>query len=95
MNKLTIFLQQNKNAPYEVKKVVVDACFNSSLLYGCESWLGVKPTGTLNAMYMKAVKILGWFGHFLILSLISALVFGPLCPGSQKNGPPNPPSPSP
>ena len=58
MNKLTIFLQQNKNAPYEVKKVVVDACFNSSLLYGCESWLGVKPTGTLNAMYMKAVKML-------------------------------------
>ena len=58
MNKLTIFLQRNKNAPYAVKKVVVDACFNSSLLYGCESWLGVKPNGTLNSMYMKAVKML-------------------------------------
>ena len=32
MNKLTIFLQRNKNAPYVVKKVVVDACFNASLL---------------------------------------------------------------
>ena len=58
MNKLTIFLQHNKNAPYAVKKVVVDACFNSSLLYGCESWLGVKPSGPLNAMYMKAIKML-------------------------------------
>ena len=58
MNKLTIFLQRNKNAPYAVKKVVVDACFNSSLLYSCESWLGAKPSGTLNSMYMKAVKML-------------------------------------
>ena len=58
MNKLTIFLQKNKNAPYTVKKVVVDACFTTSLLYGCESWLGVKLNATLKAMYMKAVKML-------------------------------------
>ena len=37
MNKLVIFLHRNKNAPYKVKKTVVDACFNTSLLYGCES----------------------------------------------------------
>ena len=58
MNKLTIFLQKNKNAPYTVKKVVVDACFTTSLLYECESWPGVKLNGTLKAMYMKAAKML-------------------------------------
>ena len=58
LNKLTIFLQANKNAPYSVKKTVVDACFNASLLYGCEAWLGVKPNPTLKSMYMKAIKML-------------------------------------
>ena len=58
MNKLTIFLQTNKNAPYAVKKLVVDACFTASLLYGCESWLGIKPDESLKVMYMKAVKML-------------------------------------
>ena len=58
MNKLIIFLERNKNAPYEVKKTVVDACFNSSLLYGCEAWLGVKPNRELKTMYMKAIKML-------------------------------------
>ena len=57
-SKLIIFLERNKNAPYEVKKIVVDACFNSSLLYGCEAWLGVKPNRELKIMYMKAIKML-------------------------------------
>ena len=35
MNKLIRFLDKNRNAPFDVKKLVVDACFNSSLLYGC------------------------------------------------------------
>ena len=58
LNKLTIFLEANKNAPYSVKKTVVDACFSASLLYGCEAWLGVKPIATLNVMYMRAIKML-------------------------------------
>ena len=58
MNKLTIFLQWNKNAPYAVRKVVFDACFNSFLLYGCELWLGTNPIGTLNSLSLKAVKML-------------------------------------
>ena len=29
-----------------LKKGVVDACFNASLLYGCEAWLGIKPGRT-------------------------------------------------
>ena len=58
INKLVIFVESNKNAPFVVKKTVVDACFNASLLYGCEGWLGVKPNSTLNSMYMKAIKML-------------------------------------
>ena len=58
INKLSIFLESNKNAPFLVKKTVVDACFNASLLYGSEGWLGVKPSPTLNSMYMKAIKML-------------------------------------
>ena len=58
LNKLMIFLEANKNAPYVVKKTVVDACFNASLLYGCEAWLGVRPSATLKAMHMKAIKML-------------------------------------
>ena len=58
VNKLMIFLEANKDAPFKVKKTVVDACFNASLLYGSEGWLGVKPSQTLNTMYMKAIKML-------------------------------------
>ena len=50
MNELIIFLEKNKNVPYKVKKTVVDACFNSSLLYGCEALLGVKSNRKLNTM---------------------------------------------
>ena len=58
INKLVIFLECNKNAPYTVKKTVVNACFNASFLYGCEAWLGVKPSVEMKAMYMKAIKML-------------------------------------
>ena len=58
MNKLIRFLDKNKNAPYVVKKKVVDACFNASILYGCESWLGEKPCRDINNMYMKGIKLL-------------------------------------
>ena len=50
-----IFLEANKDAPFKVKKTVVDVCFNVSLLYGLEGWLGVKLSTTLN---MKAGKML-------------------------------------
>ena len=58
LNKLVRFLDRNENAPFPVKKRVVDACFSSSLLYGCESWLGVKPCNRINSLYMKAIKLL-------------------------------------
>ena len=58
INKLAIFLDCNKNAPYKVKKTVVEACFNTSFLYGCEAWLGVKPSSDMKTMYMKAIKML-------------------------------------
>jgi len=58
INKLVIFLETNKNAPFKVKKTVVEACFNASFLYGCEAWLGVKPSPRMKSMYMKAIKML-------------------------------------
>ena len=58
MNKLVRFLDKNKNAPFSVKKKVVDACFNQSLLYGCESWLEEKVSTELESLYMKGIKCL-------------------------------------
>ena len=58
MNNLVRFLDKNQNAPYDVKKKVVDACFNSSLLYGCESWLEEKILPDLEHLYMKGIKSL-------------------------------------
>ena len=57
LNKLLIFLKVNKDMPFPVKRKVVEACFNSSLLYGCESWLNVnlKP---MEVLYMSAVRAL-------------------------------------
>ena len=57
LNKLLIFFSTNYDAPFMVKKRVLEAAFMSSILYGCEAWLNVslKP---VEAMYMKAVKAL-------------------------------------
>ena len=57
LNKLLIFFAVNYDAPFVVKKRVLDAAFMSSVLYGCESWLKVslKPVET---MYHTAVKAL-------------------------------------
>merc|ERR1711884_482275 len=57
INKLIIFLATNYDAPFTVKKRVVDAAFTSSLLYGCESCLNVsvKP---VEKVYMSAIKSL-------------------------------------
>ena len=55
LNKLLIFLAVNYDAPFNVKKRVVDAAFMSSILYGCESWLNIslKP---VEKMYHSAIK---------------------------------------
>ena len=58
INKLVRFLDKNKNAPYSVKKRVLDACVFSSLLYGCEAWLTEKSFTKINVMYMKAIKMM-------------------------------------
>ena len=58
MNKLIRFLDKNENAPYSVKKKVVDACFYATLLYGCESWLEEKVSPELEQLYIKAIKSL-------------------------------------
>ena len=57
LNKLIIFLAINYDAPFTVKKRVVDAAFMSSILYGCESWLNMslKP---VEKVYNSAIKSL-------------------------------------
>ena len=57
-NKLVRFLDKNENPPFLVKKKVVDACFYTSLLYGCESWLEEKVSPDLEKLYMKGLKCL-------------------------------------
>ena len=58
MNKLVRFLDKNQNAPFLVKKTVLDACFETSLLYGCESWLEEKISPDLENLYMKGIECL-------------------------------------
>ena len=43
--KYVSFVKKNNDIPFIVKKRVFDAALMSSLLYGCESWLGadIKP----------------------------------------------------
>ena len=57
LNKLLIFFATNYDAPFEVKKKVLEACFMSCILYGCEAWLNV-PLKMVETVYMKAVKAL-------------------------------------
>ena len=57
LNKLLIFFATNYDAPFDVKKKVMEACFMSCILYGCEAWLNV-PLKMVEVMYMKAVKAL-------------------------------------
>ena len=57
-NKLVRFFDKNENAPFPVKKTVTDACFYTSLLYGCESWLEEKVSPDLEQLYLKGVKCL-------------------------------------
>ena len=40
LHQLIMFLNTNKDFPFCVKRKVVEAAFNSAILYGCESWIG-------------------------------------------------------
>ena len=40
MHTLIMFLNTNRDFPFCVKRKVVEAAFNSAILYGCESWIG-------------------------------------------------------
>ena len=58
MNKLVRFLDKNENAPFIVKKKALDACFYTSLLYGCESWMEDRVSPELEHLYLKGIKSL-------------------------------------
>ena len=57
LNKLTVFLAANYDAPFHVKKKVFEAAFSSAILYSCEAWLKV-PLRSIEALYTAAVKSL-------------------------------------
>ena len=56
-HKLIIFLKTNVDMPFCAKRKVVEACFNASILYGCESWIGVSCQ-MVDKMYIGALKCL-------------------------------------
>lgn len=54
--KLAQFLHTNRDYPLKIKRTVLEAAFDASLLYGCESWMDVNTT-CMNTIYMKAIKL--------------------------------------
>ena len=54
--KLASFLLKNEYAPISVKLKVANACINSAILYGCESW-GSCPLHSIEILQRKALKI--------------------------------------
>ena len=57
LNKLLIFFRNNPDMPFFVKRKVLEAAFNSSILYGCESWLDVSLR-KMEVIYMSAIRAL-------------------------------------
>ena len=55
--KFVNFVSKNRDAPYAVKKKVLDSAFISSIFYSCESWLDCN-LDQLNTMYLPALKAL-------------------------------------
>ena len=55
--KLIMFFAKNQDMPFSVKLKVLNACFLSTILYGCESWLNVslKPVEQLYCGSIKAL----------------------------------------
>ena len=43
VNKFVDFLKKNYDIPFIVKKRIFHAALMSSILYGCESWLNLRP----------------------------------------------------
>ena len=54
--KLANFMRNNNDAPYTVKRKILNSCLNASLLYSCETWGGVSLK-KIEALYRKAIKI--------------------------------------
>ena len=54
--KLANFMNKNQLAPIMMKLKVVNACVNSSLTYGCETW-GNCPLNKIETLQRKALKI--------------------------------------
>ena len=54
-NKLVLFLRNNCDIPFVMKKKVIDAAFNAALLYGCESWLDTNLKD-IEKLYVGAIK---------------------------------------
>ena len=55
--KLAGFLTSNEHAPIMIKLKVVNACINSALIYGCESW-GSTPLNTVEILQRKALRMI-------------------------------------
>ena len=57
LHKLIMFLNTNRDFPFCVKRKVVEAAFNSAILYGCESWIGGN-CHEVEKLYICAIKYL-------------------------------------
>ena len=55
--KLVSFLRKNRDMPFSVKRKVFNACFMSSIVYSCESWINVS-TKSVEKLYVGAIKAL-------------------------------------
>ena len=52
-----MFLSTNRDFPFCVKRKVVEAAFNSAILYGCESWVSGNCQ-EVDKLYICAIKYL-------------------------------------
>jgi hypothetical protein len=55
--KLVTFLSKNCDMPFHLKYKVFNACFFTSIIYGCESWLYVNSR-EIESLFMSAVRAL-------------------------------------
>ena len=56
-HKLVMFLNTNRDFPFCVKRKVVEAAFNSAILYGCETWMDASCQ-PVDKLYIGAIKYL-------------------------------------
>lgn len=55
--KYTSFVTRNRDAPFWIKKTVLDSALMSAILYDCESWM-MKSLQPMNQLYTAAIKLL-------------------------------------